>query len=398
MANPQSSLALSLALVLASGAGCAAEDPLAQHGQPIVNGTPTTGSPATVYLDLGGGSCSGTLITPKVVLTAAHCLQDNPALVKVYFGANAGTQGGTWINAIDYEFHPQGDIGILTLASPGPTTPVPVFGGPMGSLDQHIDKPVHIVGFGVTSENGSDSGLKREGLTKLHHLEGDVMFTGHDLAGSWTCYGDSGGPNYMTLNGVELVIGATSFGTTVCGMPSDGAVRTDTYYDWIMAYIAAHDAGTCSADGRCVATGCPTPDPDCACAMDGTCSVACVGWETNDPDCSGCAAGGTCRNDCPVVDTDCCAADGACNEVCGTADTDCGGGGGGGGEGGGGEGGGGEGGGGGGEGGGEGNPGDATGGCSVAAGDGSGPGAAGAWVLLALCGLILARRRSRPAA
>jgi uncharacterized protein (TIGR03382 family) len=142
---------------------------------------------------------------------------------------------------------------------------------------------------------------------------------------SGTCYGDSGGPNFMTINNVEVIIGVTSFGTAACGSGLDGSVRVDTYATWIETYIMAHDmlppTPTCNADGLC-ASDCPAPDPDCPCADDGHCTAAC-GDIVSDADCAGCLSGDVCRNDCPALDTDCCATDGTCNAACGNVDTDC---------------------------------------------------------------------------
>jgi V8-like Glu-specific endopeptidase len=304
-------IALAVMFVLA----CADAQDVQSTSQEIVNGQIDTGDPATVYLSIG---CTGTLVSPKTVLTAKHCLSSN---IRVYFGTYANQQGsGTWINTVHRLGHPQADIAMLTLASAGPTTPIPL--NPV-DLSTKLGQMIRIAGFGVTSENGQESGTKRHGVATLQSVEGGIMYATNMPSG--TCYGDSGGPNFMTIDNVEYVIGVTSFGTAACGSGLDGSVRVDTYRDWIRQYIADHDVlppeAKCTADGLC-ASGCADVDPDCPCADDGFCTAAC-GDIASDADCTGCLGGDVCRADCPMLDTDCCAADGTCNDACGTADADC---------------------------------------------------------------------------
>jgi hypothetical protein len=125
--------------------------------------------------------------------------------------------------------------------------------------------PARIVGFGVTSENGEDSGLKRQAMTHVVEWDSDFIYTdGH--SGKDTCYGDSGGPTFVTLEGVEYLAGVTSFGTQECGVDMSGETRVDVYGDWVRQYVLQHDQvqlGSCAPDGQCAA-GCSSPDPDCA--------------------------------------------------------------------------------------------------------------------------------------
>ncbi|MBM4358244.1 MAG: trypsin-like serine protease [Deltaproteobacteria bacterium] len=293
----------------------------------IVNGESYTGSPATVYIDLGGGSCTGTLITPRVVLTAKHCTNGVPtSSISVFFGSDANGQG-TWIDAAHDEVYAKGaeggpwDLALITLKSPGPVTPVPV-----NEKDpkQFIGMQVHLVGFGVTGEYSSDSGKKRHGYSTLVSVEPGLVYT--SVKPSSTCYGDSGGPNFITVDGKEFVLAATSFGTAACGSGQDGAARPDDALGWIKGYIQAHDptsgpTSSCESDGQC-AMNCTEPDPDCPCAADGFCTSACTNL-AQDPDCAGCGTDGTCREDCPSLDKDCCATDGDCHAACGSLDQDC---------------------------------------------------------------------------
>ncbi len=317
--------AMLLSLALAGCSAPAGSPPIGEGGQPIVNGTADSGDPATVYVNLGSGTCSGTLITPTTVLTAQHCTEGvSTSNMAVFFGSSL-SGGGQWIDAVYHQDNPNGqpggpgDLALITIAKPGPATPIPVN---EKSLGGYVGATIRIVGFGVTSEDGIDSGKKRQGKTKILSVQKGLVFTGGP--GAQTCYGDSGGPNFITIGGVEYVAAATSFGTDACGQGEDGAARTDDSIGWIKQYIAKNEKfglPSCDKDGQC-ASGCSAPDPDCPCADDGHCTDAC-GDVTKDPDCAGCQKDGMCKADCPSVDEDCCGADGSCVAECKDLDPDC---------------------------------------------------------------------------
>lgn len=122
-----------------------------------------------------------------------------------------------------------------------------------------------------------------------------------------TCLSDSGGPGFITLDGVEYLAGVTSRGDAECA-EFGVDTRVDVYADWVKFYIDVNDPTVtdCGDDGTC-ALDCDSPDPDCPCEADGLCSTACETLNF-DRDCpANCDFDSVCQEDsgCPVEDIDC---------------------------------------------------------------------------------------------
>lgn len=298
--------------------------------------------------------CSGVLVTPRVLITAAHCL--DPSLhASTSMTVKATTKpDDTNLKASDFiaatvmtrhplfnaaEVPSPYDIGMVLLASAPAASPM----GLQRALPANfVGKSIRAVGYGRTSASATDSGTRRTTKVSVTSMAAKIYNFG--VAGSvGTCSGDSGGPSFYTeSDGVERVTGIHSTAESQCGAGDD--VRIDTALSFIDGFITANDAPLCTADGRC-ATGCPTADPDCptdcvangvcalgcptadpdCCATDGRCDTTCYGTAV-DPDCR-CRADNRCDTGCTPTDPDClCVADGTCETTCptGTTDPDCG--------------------------------------------------------------------------
>jgi V8-like Glu-specific endopeptidase len=216
-------------LALAAGAGAIT------YGVPDGNGHPEVGAllAQQAFSDGTWEECSGTLIAPKVFLTAAHC-DEGVSRVAVTFDssydASTGTTyWGTWHADPNYnqtQSDPQ-DMAVVVLdKTVKGITPARLPAA--GSLsDLSGAQQFTSVGYGAQSVTNGPGG-------KTFHYE-DVRFvstgTLNAITPSWlrisqnpatgnggTCYGDSGGPNFLGAGAGEtnIIAGTTITGDTPC--------------------------------------------------------------------------------------------------------------------------------------------------------------------------------------
>jgi V8-like Glu-specific endopeptidase len=290
----------------------------------IIGGTLAQGDPATVAMAVRYGSgyesvCTGTLIAPKTVLTAAHCIyaygQSAPYYVTFGTYASSPTKAVRVISQVRHPSYNRSayDFGILRLETPvTDVTPIPMNETPMNS--SHVGRPIRHVGFGLTQGGGSDSGTKREVTYNLRQVQAYTIESG--AQGKQTCQGDSGGPGFMVMPGgtQEVLVGVVSYGDENCMYQGyDG--RVDVVVPWVRTTIAAWETPTCSTDGACV-QGCAVIDQDCACAADNVCGSECLDSKM-DRDCpADCAQNNVCATQaCGRPDPDCVVEGGLCSST-----------------------------------------------------------------------------------
>ncbi len=313
---------LGAACLVAVGCGLPAgsADEVQSQRDEIVGGMTDTADPAVVALTVQGQEfCTGTLVAPMTVLTAAHCINVYGTQAPYYasFGTYA-SQPTQRVKIVAQFADPlynkavgtSHDFGLMQLqtAVPG-VSPISMNAAPMNATQ--VGLPIRHAGFGITSGGGTGGGTKREVTYPVRQVSTALIESG--ATGKQTCSGDSGGPAFMVMPGstVESVVGVVSFGDQNCSQfGSDG--RVDVALGWISQTMGGWEGPTCATDGRCKA-GCMPVDQDCACVADGACNPDCADV-LKDPDCPrNCAPNGICALEpCPRPDPDCVAEGGTC--------------------------------------------------------------------------------------
>ena len=211
----------------------------------IVGGRTTTANPAIgAFVDASGPFCTGTLVTKRVIVTAAHCFEDARADRMVFaIGPNANKPQAI-LKVAQLAQHPQydgqairNDIAVAVLAEDATVAPIPVNEEAFDA--SWVGKSLAFVGYGVTSGwTGAGAGVKRVVSMPITQVNATQFAYGDRTRN--TCFGDSGGPALVDRgNGKLTVAGVTSFGDSSCtafGVDT----RVDAFKAFLAPFLSAH--------------------------------------------------------------------------------------------------------------------------------------------------------------
>ncbi|MEC8379566.1 MAG: trypsin-like serine protease [Myxococcota bacterium] len=228
---------------------------------PIVNGQPTGNYESVGMFAACSGQwcydfCSGTLIHARWAITAAHCVSNisgsNGNFVDEY-GDSVDLYflfGRNWDNYFAFGevkrfiAHPgyndgtlQNDIALVEFNDA--ITNVDVMPINTDSItNSWYGDELQMVGFGITSSNGQDSGEKRTADMPIVDWDSYFVYLDDSNEQQNICSGDSGGAALKSLGGSSFeLVGVNSFTYGECESWYAGVARVDRYISWIGDYV-----------------------------------------------------------------------------------------------------------------------------------------------------------------
>ncbi|HWH21270.1 MAG TPA: serine protease [Solirubrobacterales bacterium] len=270
-------------------AGVATAKPAASNPEATASvigghGTEVANFPAIAYIEgaqaTDGYACTGTVVAPRVVLTAGHCVEDlesssivEPSEIRVATGiSNLEHIPPEKVSLVSQvlvypHFDPallHGDAGLLILSSPVAAKPIELAGKTDGSL-YSAGRKLKVAGWGIDRFDGNDQAHIPDQLQSAvvpidaarGCSNGVSRFYGFFDAARQLCTldspqfkvtpcnGDSGGPAIATRSdGTPVEVGIVSMGDFTCS-PDSPAVytRVDQISTWVKRWIDAVESG-----------------------------------------------------------------------------------------------------------------------------------------------------------
>lgn len=267
-------IAIAMLLVVTMPAGAVTDGVLDGNGHPQV---------VLLLMEVNGAPafrCSGTLLSATVLLTAGHCTDNFPG--SPYTGMRVFTEsdvqagigttnnypfaGQNSVEAISWHAHPLyetdsffvHDVGVVILQAPGVVLPADKY-GVLPTANQFdalkTQRGLHkttftSVGYGLQA-SFPDAASWKDAASRTRYVAyprliqinvpgftGDFsMLLSNNANTGGTCFGDSGGPNF--LGDSNVVAGVTSFGINGNCAGTGGVFRMDrqNVLDFVNSYL-----------------------------------------------------------------------------------------------------------------------------------------------------------------
>jgi V8-like Glu-specific endopeptidase len=195
--------------------------------------------------------CSGTLISSNIVLTAAHCTTFPNSSFFVKIGAVALREDKALYPATPWtgtRYDPKdinGDIGLLRVNTKISGMTFPSLANTKVAKQITAKTRLTLMGWGLNQNKQTADTLQYSALSlqdqksktawgKLFNVKTMISagnYIKSEKKWSGSCNGDSGGPLFAKLNGINYVVGITSWGATDCRVEKPSIFSRVSYYE-----------------------------------------------------------------------------------------------------------------------------------------------------------------------
>lgn len=219
--------------------------------------------PEVVRILSGRFACTSAIVGPRVIITAAHCIDDETGEIEPIssLGQFTGKAGNISFRAIctsapDY----REEVGDQDIALCKTDRPIYVRYASVSDHAPKLEEIVTLTGFGCTQPQGGggNDGILRTGEAPVTHVGTGSYYSFHTRGSAALCFGDSGGPAYKRISSLtdHIIYGINSRGNI-----RDLSLMTAVYHPksikFMLDFESINSVSICGISADCLTHHCP---------------------------------------------------------------------------------------------------------------------------------------------